>query len=1572
MANAFGDSIEAVLKLDATKFDTGISKAINSLDQFKTSSTSVERLNTALVEVIDSLERLNGVSRRNIELFNTLGNAIHKMGLGLKLLQSDSIDVEQAVNTMNNIFKAFQGTLSSVTLKLENVRGTEKKLEEATRTKTEAQKEAIATLNANRTAVMGLITGNSELSASEEKVASSSTRASSSLRNQSTANRTATTSTNQLTSATNRLSQAMSSLKMIGSLVGSMLAYNFAHKLLVATGETIHAKSEMEGYFKMLRFSQSDIDQFNQALDRTVAQFQRVNKYSLGETISSIGVEFNLTTQEMEKAMRVTSMITSEYLRAGRNANEASLAVKDVLQGQFQRLSRETGVKGEQLKEAGWSGDTTDVLGLMEALEKVGESRNWDVFAEKANSLNDILTISQNRFGEWSAELVNVVQPTILSVFNSFLSFSQGVAQGLTSIWEWLNTDGWGQTAIKIGAVGTALLTTSQMLVMYRTNMGLVEASQLGLKKTLVSLVLGLKGQELAEIGVRNAILSKILGVKAETLAESGVTKAISEKLTMSKLETIQEKLNTLSSEENTTAKMKNAIQKRLQKALDEELIAEEEFLTLQQQLNTIVTEEQTIANGGLVASLYLLGTGEELATGTTIGLSEAMGVLNGVFMLSPVGWLTAGILALAGAFYVLSGGLSDVWSKMKEFNEAIDSGYDYLKPYQQQMSKLEEEGKANTEEYNNLNSALQTNKRLIQEGTAQKNRAEEQYQGLNATLDEHLQKLMKENNLSQETIDNTTSLSKAVELGKKKYYSAMQVMTKQTQDFDNDTDALVKTMQKQKKSSDEISESLASLSGHYADLETHSYIANTTDDWWEWLWNSFYAGMDQFWIDWEMFWADPQWDTALQGLWKGINLLMPWTNLINEVSDTINEKGLVGWIMDSIDGGSGDEIVDFLHKYIAKPIGDWINWFIEDPSAHFDEVSNDLSLGIAKFLFGKDTDTSIRDMIDQWLKDNIVKPLEDSINDFLSNPLDFIGEGKFTFGGIGVLTSILPKLLFGEDAKLNDIKFDPTGTVIKWVSSWVGNFFDQLVDGFTNHSKTNKTINIADILRNIIDFGSDALSKLIQDIVNLFSDGLTNAIKNIPVVGDVASFLGLGEDAESSAQSKGESVGQSYSSGVQTGISGLDGIINGALEGLGLDDITSQFMNNSNNIVSTATSTASNVSNSFNTMRNNQKSALDSMVSRNTTAFHDMKTSSNNSMIQMRDSTSHVTSQMTNAWKVMKDNIIASADKIQTESTSRFTNLSHTIGTFYRNIQNPSNWGATSGMDKHMAGSRSLRSHNPSPRSRTVGRAVFGGGFGGGYTGKDNMSISSLKKMICPNGDCGNIFDGYSLTDVVNVPAFLSSIGLGHGFGGWNFADKHNSFIKSTSDKWDTAPPIIQLLSGIHTSTKFKVGEFNNGTPKISFNEFVSMAEAIFSAIPYRFYYDSSWKGSWLGALQAGACNCYDGALALIAFANTCGFGGSLVHGTWTDPDGTKYPHVWASINGMKMDTTGWQQRGSWSAGGQSSRGVPTQSNAQAVNVSVVIEGDVYGITDLNSKIEEGIDKGLQKHFNRSYAVGV
>ena len=254
-------------------------------------------------------------------------------------------------------------------------------------------------------------------------------------------------------------------------------------------------------------------------------------------------------------------------------------------------------------------------------------------------------------------------------------------------------------------------------------------------------------------------------------------------------------------------------------------------------------------------------------------------------------------------------------------------------------------------------------------------------------------------------------------------------------------------------------------------------------------------------------------------------------------------------------------------------------------------------------------------------------------------------------------------------------------------------------------------------------------------------------------------------------------------------------------------------------------------------------------------------------------------------------------------------------------------------------------------------------------------MSIAQLKKAICPNGDCGNLFDGYSLTDKIDVETFLKSVIGEHGFGWNDWGGTHYNYIKTKSDEWEMKSPTINLVGGIPTNANYKVGDFENGSPKISFESFQSMAESIFSAIPYRFYYDSSWKGSWLGALLAGACNCWDGANALIAFANTCGFSGSIAHGSWNG-----IPHVWAVIEGRKMDTTGWQNRGTWTP--SASAGSPMvrrpihdgnmNQDTTPVQIEVNINGNIYGVDDLDSHISESIDKGLEKHFNKAYTIGV
>jgi hypothetical protein len=399
------------------------------------------------------------------------------------------------------------------------------------------------------------------------------------------------------------------------------------------------------------------------------------------------------------------------------------------------------------------------------------------------------------------------------------------------------------------------------------------------------------------------------------------------------------------------------------------------------------------------------------------------------------------------------------------------------------------------------------------------------------------------------------------------------------------------------------------------------------------------------------------------------------------------------------------------------------------------------------------------------------------------------------------------------------------------------------------------------------------------------------------------------------------------------------------------------------------------NVANTYTSIGTKQATLLNNMKTKNTTAYNEMYTKSNQSLLQMRDSTSNITHQMTNAWNHMKNNIVASANQLKSESTSHFNQLSSTIGSFYRKIQNPSNWGAGTGSSRHP-----ITARRPSVGRRIASTLHGAGSSGGNYSGSSTLTISQLKKKLCPNGDCGTIFDGFNPTDRVDVQAFINSIQGEHGFGSWSsWHNTHYNHIKTKSDQWGMKSPTINLAGGIPTNANYKVGDFENGTPKISFSAFQSMAGSIFSAIPYKHYYDSSWKGSWLGALQAGACNCSDGADALIAFANACGFSGSKVHGTW-DGEG----HFWAVINGVPMDTTAWQRGYGWTSPKVHGYGSPVTrtavpssnygNNNQVTKpeITIIFNEPVYGVDDLDNRIEEGIDKGLQKHFNDPYTVAI
>lgn len=331
------------------------------------------------------------------------------------------------------------------------------------------------------------------------------------------------------------LMNVFSGLKTSVSLfnwVAKGMIHDFATKwvmsLVEATKETITNKSEMDSMLQQMKLTGNQVNSFNRALDNTISRFKKMNKYSLGETVSSLGVEFGLNAKEMEKAMPIVAMIQSEYIRAGRTAEEASLAVKDVLQGEFQRLSRETGVGRNELLAAGWNGKNTDVMSLLTALEKIGTSRHWDVFAEKATSLNDILIITSDRLTEFVARLESFVTPAITGIFNGLISL-------VSSISGWFNNlDPVSKLFTSFTTLTAVIGTVGTVLAMYRTKLGLAQLAQLGLKNSILATIFSINAEEIAlfksEKGhnaVTKAIVKKITGYKTETVAALSAKRAI-------------------------------------------------------------------------------------------------------------------------------------------------------------------------------------------------------------------------------------------------------------------------------------------------------------------------------------------------------------------------------------------------------------------------------------------------------------------------------------------------------------------------------------------------------------------------------------------------------------------------------------------------------------------------------------------------------------------------------------------------------------------------------------------------------------------------------------------------------------------------------------------------------------------------------------------------------------------------------------------------------------------------------------------------------------------------------------
>lgn len=600
MASVNVGSVTASIVLDSREFKTGVTSVKNMVKELKTALNSIGK-NDTLSKTLRSLNKegknlgksLQGVT--NNESIKNSSNAINDTSNRLKNAQKEASNFNKELSKTGDLHKRVNEYASKYKPASIDTTGMQKAVSKMQKDAKVAGQQAVAKSLQSGTYSAGNL---SMLRTAQEELGRLDAKAQSSSKSLNNLNKSASNlgkglnnagcNARQLNTNMGLLHGTSSKLSRTLGMFTSIYTWGFIMNLGEAISNTVQAKSEMDAYVQSLNWGRGEVNYFNNALEKTVKHFQKMNKFNLGETALSLGVEFELGAKELEDAMPVLAMIQSEYIRAGRSEEEATLAVKDIMQGEFLRLSRETGVGKGELTAAGWSGDTKDIESLLEALKKVGESRHWDVFATKATSLSDVLTIAQNRLTEFATEIISMVTPAITGGFNAIIDTVDGVTGWFDSLPQW------AKNFISLGsAIGVAGVSLAAF-IKKRTGLRLLEISHYGLKNSIVSAITGIKAECVAANGLKASLLSMVTGLDGNIIKQNGFLSA----MLMSKKGLEAAQLSSLGLMQKLTLLSTNL------------KVAQVEGMTFAQSLKAIATSATFLKGVGLGVALTAISVG--------------------------------------------------------------------------------------------------------------------------------------------------------------------------------------------------------------------------------------------------------------------------------------------------------------------------------------------------------------------------------------------------------------------------------------------------------------------------------------------------------------------------------------------------------------------------------------------------------------------------------------------------------------------------------------------------------------------------------------------------------------------------------------------------------------------------------------------------------------------------------------------------------------------------------------------------------------------------------------------------
>lgn len=1186
MATSVVGSVTAELLLDTGKFQTSINQA----------KTMVKGLsgNFGNINVNKATERLKQL---DTQMKNTTKSAESSKTQIDALKNSFNSSSETATKNAENLKKA-QASLDNYTKSVERANSVSKSVGNIN--SGGLVNNASGQYARARMEVEQVSNSSTKASANLEKLAVAENQASSSANRLGTSARTANTNLNSMTTATSKLQGAMSSLKMVGTALSSMFIWTFGMSLYEATKQTLQSKNEMESYLNQMGMGRGAINLFNQGLDETADRFKKLNKYMIGETIASIGMEFDLTANQMKKSMEVVAMVQNEYVRAGRKESEASLAVKDILQGEFLRLSRETGVGKQDLIDTGlWQGDLKDVEGLMDALKKVGEDRHWDLFASKCLSLNDVIQETKNRISEFGASLVDQFSPAIVNGFNIIVAIIDKVTD------TWNNFNPMEQLAVGIPTVfafGTALM-------MVAGNLTLVDIAQMGYARSLLATLLHLDVATVKEYGLATAIGVKLTALDSETVAYTGTLTALTAKMlgvdayilkeyglaTALNVSTGALDISTMSYDANTVAQAFNntvteegtavvggfTIVKELEQAVMESDTALTEFNTIAHEMNKSAIQEETVSVWGLVGAMTAL---KAIAIiGVLVGIAVALGSLameaqrakeavdgfhdivdNGDAYIEDA---NKNIESLTKQYDNLGNSIAearakgeDTW-KLEQNQNAVNQDLKYAKANLADIKNVNESAKKSAEEFQN---------QITNANTDFERKNSEIFKKLGQGEEEARKSA---NQYTQQYLD-----------GMEQMRIATKAYTDELSEGSTHIDENVESLQKQGVSQENLNKYVKDYGEEV--LKNAQY----QKEWAEGdFWALFKIGLSDIklaWIDFTTFMSQYDWAKDLLKLVSQIadNIKNIYVDDFKKIGDDVKFLcDTLEILYDWVTGKKGEKTKEYWDKLNSeKPHENPQNYMNEqgefDIKSYFGDNIKNLPQKISE------TVTNIQfqptsgitgftfKLLDMLLPQDLASEFQSKLSEILGNALHsfdwigalFNGGGDGSTGGgttgVGIQKKIPVAQLLG--AFFGDVDFEG-------MSTWV-------MDTLINPISENLSLILSDPLAFMGNFGGFGLIGLLNglfggddgsayttmytwvtnSIVTPFTQAIQTGLLNIPIVGDIISWLGLADSPEvtTTADQKGQNVGWSFGSAVESKIRSIP-ILGDVLSWLGVID---------------------------------------------------------------------------------------------------------------------------------------------------------------------------------------------------------------------------------------------------------------------------------------------------------------------------------------------------------------------------------------------------------------------------------